>query len=366
MEDWSIEVSPSGRAKCRCCNEFILKGVARLANTDGYGFFHVACWKIDYMPADFKDINSLGGFANLPADIQKEVRDAALQTDDDTKVKNNSDSKKRVPQASSSSKKAVPLRSAKKMKSAKQLDDNDENDENDDEDVQSEPEDSGDDFVPDNNKDDNASSSGRRITRSTTARITSASFLISTYSASTHQRSARAPIARKIRIYNKYTEKDFTDDSSESEEEDKNKKSRKRKTPAKNSKRRTTREKKSVSSVQDDKEEKEYTNKVREKAAELESLTTTKLKEMLKHNDMVTSGNKGDLLQRVADAMLFGALPRCPKCGSGRLRYEPVRGVRVFKCPGYMDDDTFVRCSFSSNPKSSTDPEVKRNAWKQL
>lgn len=90
---------------------------------------------------------------------------------------------------------------------------------------------------------------------------------------------------------------------------------------------------------------------------ELRQCTNQRLKNMLKHNRMVQSGNKDDLVRRVADCKMYGCYPRCPECGGGTLRVRYVAhqfghdGQGSWNCPGYMEDDEFVRCSFRSTEK---------------
>eukprot|EP00406_Dinophysis_acuminata_P035937 CAMPEP_0179378390 /NCGR_PEP_ID=MMETSP0797-20121207/89309_1 /TAXON_ID=47934 /ORGANISM="Dinophysis acuminata, Strain DAEP01" /LENGTH=235 /DNA_ID=CAMNT_0021094457 /DNA_START=52 /DNA_END=759 /DNA_ORIENTATION=- len=86
---------------------------------------------------------------------------------------------------------------------------------------------------------------------------------------------------------------------------------------------------------------------------EMAKLSTDKLKGLLRANDQIVSGTKGVLVARAADGKAFGALPRCPTCHAGRIKFENS----IYKCPGYMDDDTFVSCTFTADT-------VKRNAWK--
>lgn len=90
-----------------------------------------------------------------------------------------------------------------------------------------------------------------------------------------------------------------------------------------------------------------------EVVAEMSKLTTDKLKELLRANGQVVSGTKGVLVARAADGKAFGALPRCPTCHAGKIKFENG----VYRCPGYMDDDTFMSCMFTADT-------VERNAWK--
>jgi len=92
------------------------------------------------------------------------------------------------------------------------------------------------------------------------------------------------------------------------------------------------------------------------KEEELQGLTLDKLKALLKQNDQVTTGVKGDLIKRIADGMIYGALPRCPLCHGGRLKWDATKGL--YYCPGFMDDDVFKACKFQAI-------QVARNPWKE-
>jgi len=98
----------------------------------------------------------------------------------------------------------------------------------------------------------------------------------------------------------------------------------------------------------------------------LRGYTNHTLKAMLKHNKMVQSGTKDVLVGRVADCKMYGVYPRCPECGGGilRVRYSPHQfghnGQGQWKCPGFMEDDEFQRCSYTSWD------ELERAKWKEL
>ena len=78
------------------------------------------------------------------------------------------------------------------------------------------------------------------------------------------------------------------------------------------------------------------------------------LKEALKKNNQKISGTKAELIERCAEGKLLGAVPNCPKCFGGKLRFNIHSGE--YKCPGFMEDTTMVHCSFKSF-------DVKRNPW---
>jgi len=85
----------------------------------------------------------------------------------------------------------------------------------------------------------------------------------------------------------------------------------------------------------------------------LSSMKADDLKQRLRDNDQVITGPKQELLDRIRDCVANGCLPRCPKCFGGRLK---KRG-KGYYCPGSYDDDTFVRCSYTSN-------DCERVPWK--
>jgi hypothetical protein len=86
----------------------------------------------------------------------------------------------------------------------------------------------------------------------------------------------------------------------------------------------------------------------------IDGMTVALLKDRLKDNDQVTTGNKGEIISRITDCIVNGCLPRCPKCSGGRLK---IRGNGYY-CPGYHDDENFVHCSFTAD-------KVDRVPWKK-
>jgi len=87
------------------------------------------------------------------------------------------------------------------------------------------------------------------------------------------------------------------------------------------------------------------------------------LKDLCALNGQLKGGNKQELVDRCVDGLLYGALPKCTLCGGGLLRVVyPSKyghgGQGRFSCPGFYDDDTFKRCSF-------TGTSVERNAWQE-
>jgi len=87
---------------------------------------------------------------------------------------------------------------------------------------------------------------------------------------------------------------------------------------------------------------------------QLESETLNSLKEMLRTNLQPVGGTKSELIHRIAEGKVRGALPKCPKCGGGNLYPEGKR----FSCRGFYDDDHFHRCRFSGS-----ESDFVRNPW---
>jgi hypothetical protein len=64
----------------------------------------------------------------------------------------------------------------------------------------------------------------------------------------------------------------------------------------------------------------------------------------LEANNQKKTGAKSELVERCIDGKLFGALPKCPKCGGGILRvtYDAKfghGGKGTYTCPGYFDGE---------------------------
>jgi len=106
--------------------------------------------------------------------------------------------------------------------------------------------------------------------------------------------------------------------------------------------------------------------KFNELVEELKSNNTVKvLKQMLLHNNQKRSGNKMELVTRIADCKMYGCLPQCEDCGGGRMFviYDfPFGhgGQGRWRCNGYYDDEDFVPCGISTREKQ------ERKKWKEL
>ena len=98
--------------------------------------------------------------------------------------------------------------------------------------------------------------------------------------------------------------------------------------------------------------------KYRELQSDLEKRNVPTLKEMLKKNDQNISGNKDELITRIADGMvrkeiililkkLLGQIPCCPECKKGKLKFNNLTGK--YRCPGYMDENEFKHCNKTFN-----------------
>jgi hypothetical protein len=86
----------------------------------------------------------------------------------------------------------------------------------------------------------------------------------------------------------------------------------------------------------------------------LKDKTMPALRLLLRKNDQITTGTKGQLIKRILDCVEHGNLPRCPACGRSRLQ----KTATGYRCPGGYDDDEYVFCGFVA-----TRGEIKREPW---
>jgi len=105
---------------------------------------------------------------------------------------------------------------------------------------------------------------------------------------------------------------------------------------------------------------KEERKKFMEYEEEFNTMSVNNLKKLLKANGQKISGKKMELVERCADAKLYGCLPKCEECGGGRLQVNypfPFghKGQGDWFCKGYYDDGEFMPCYFrSSEPQERT------------
>jgi len=88
----------------------------------------------------------------------------------------------------------------------------------------------------------------------------------------------------------------------------------------------------------------------------LMALSVPDLKARLTANDQVSTGSKPELQLRIADCVVNGGFPRCPKCFGGKIKQS---GDDAFYCPGSYEDDHFVRCSWTG-----VGSDIQRVPWK--
>ena len=149
--------------------------------------------------------------------------------------------------------------------------------------------------------------------------------------------------------------KDESDEDAGSDSDDAKGKGKKKAAPKKETKAKKD-DSKSSSSI------KGYTpeqyEKYKEYLKDLESEKNDALKDALKKNDQASTGNKKELIAKVADGKVLGKIPRCPKCDGGRPRFDFKKGT--YTCPGYRDDTDYVNCR-----KKYTVEELKREEWQE-
>jgi hypothetical protein len=97
--------------------------------------------------------------------------------------------------------------------------------------------------------------------------------------------------------------------------------------------------------------------KIAKAEEELEGMTVDQLKALLQLNDQIVSGSKSDLVQRAGHQMVMGAVPHCPLCKGGHLRYDIKTGE--YQCPGFHDkvEDKPIPCSFTTHT-------IHRKPWR--
>ena len=80
---------------------------------------------------------------------------------------------------------------------------------------------------------------------------------------------------------------------------------------------------------------------------------------MLKYNNQPCTGTKYEMIERVAEGIAMGAIPKCKNCIGGRPKFDKNTGK--YRCPGFMDDTQFKHCN-----KTFSRSEINRVPWKEL
>ncbi|OMJ87698.1 hypothetical protein SteCoe_10542 [Stentor coeruleus] len=88
----------------------------------------------------------------------------------------------------------------------------------------------------------------------------------------------------------------------------------------------------------------------------LDEKTNNDLKEICRNNGQKVTGTKSELVERIADGKILGAIPKCPSCGGGRPKWDAK--TATYKCPGYMEDSDFINCN-----KKFIASDIQRSPW---
>lgn len=90
----------------------------------------------------------------------------------------------------------------------------------------------------------------------------------------------------------------------------------------------------------------------------LASAPGARLSSELLLNKQVRTGPKDQLVSRVAEGRVLGALPICPRCKTQQIHWS--RQSEWYSCPGYFDKEkkTMRRCNFRTK-------ELKREKWRR-
>lgn len=84
----------------------------------------------------------------------------------------------------------------------------------------------------------------------------------------------------------------------------------------------------------------------------LECKTVAALRDVLQRNKQPSSGLKGELIDRVVDGTMRGALPKCPGCHRANVKYT----LGQYRCKGVFRGDRVQVCDFVAD-------EVQRTKW---
>lgn len=85
--------------------------------------------------------------------------------------------------------------------------------------------------------------------------------------------------------------------------------------------------------------------------------TMEELRDACKRNAQIIKGTKRDLVLRCADGKLLGALPHCPNCGQGHMRFDAK--YRLYYCPGYLSAHGMEMCAMKIRPQ-----DLSRVPWR--
>jgi PADR1 (NUC008) domain len=91
-------------------------------------------------------------------------------------------------------------------------------------------------------------------------------------------------------------------------------------------------------------------------AKEYASKNIKDLKAILRLNQQSMTGTKDELISKVADGEIKGAIPKCAKCGGGYLKYDYK--TDLYSCKGYVDHSSWHFCRFRGNGD-----DVNRLPW---
>ncbi|KAA6399365.1 MAG: hypothetical protein EZS28_005111 [Streblomastix strix] len=91
---------------------------------------------------------------------------------------------------------------------------------------------------------------------------------------------------------------------------------------------------------------------------EMEDYTNEELRELCTKNDLIATGAKKVLLERVADGVVNGPPARCPSCKEGHIDFDKKK--LIYFCKGYKDEKEgkFHRCKYTAE-------KIDRLKWKE-
>jgi len=92
---------------------------------------------------------------------------------------------------------------------------------------------------------------------------------------------------------------------------------------------------------------------IKKEKKKLEDQSVQELKQICRYNLMVQTGNKDEIIDRIAQSTVLGVIPKCPLCGGGRPKY----GSGFWFCEGYRDDTDWRDCHWIGL-------DIKRTPWK--